>query len=120
MGRNDPCPCGSGLKVKRCHPERLKKPIPEPTGTYWNGEKAKAEVVKVVVADDIPSGWWCKGLEGTVREAVRVEYGESRFYLDNSPHEDSPGGDGWLKVTKGRGHPRYGHRSLPIKEEVAS
>jgi hypothetical protein len=22
-GRNDPCPCGSGLKVKRCHGETM-------------------------------------------------------------------------------------------------
>ena len=23
LGRNDPCPCGSGRKVKKCHPDRL-------------------------------------------------------------------------------------------------
>ena len=27
IGRNDPCPCGSGQKFKRCH---LGKPLPEP------------------------------------------------------------------------------------------
>ena len=39
LGRNDPCPCGSGRKVKRCHgggsserSEPLRRPVPEPTG----------------------------------------------------------------------------------------
>jgi uncharacterized protein len=37
-GRNDPCPCGSGRKVKKCHglpeserePKRPRRPLPEP------------------------------------------------------------------------------------------
>jgi len=36
-GRNDPCPCGSGLKVKRCHgraPDEAEvRPLPTLTGT---------------------------------------------------------------------------------------
>ena len=28
LGRNNPCPCGSGKKVKKCCPERLEKPSP--------------------------------------------------------------------------------------------
>ena len=37
VGRNDPCPCGSGLKVKQCHgaPKRQAagyKPLPKPQG----------------------------------------------------------------------------------------
>jgi uncharacterized protein len=41
-GRNDPCPCGSGRKVKQCHGrapqnEKMKPPLPEPqsrSGSY--------------------------------------------------------------------------------------
>jgi uncharacterized protein len=34
-GRNDPCPCGSGRKVKQCHGRpkpktRPRKPLPQP------------------------------------------------------------------------------------------
>ena len=36
-GRNDPCPCGSGLKTKRCHGRvaagRTASPLPEATGS---------------------------------------------------------------------------------------
>jgi hypothetical protein len=28
LGRNDPCPCGSGKKVKKCHPDRLQSQVP--------------------------------------------------------------------------------------------
>lgn len=66
----------------------------------------------MLVADDIPSGWWCAGMEGTLREAVRVEYGAEKFYLDNE------NGSAWLKVTKGKGSPEYGHSSLPVASEV--
>jgi hypothetical protein len=87
--------------------------------TYWNGERTPCRIVRVVVAQKIPSGWWCAGLEGTVREAVRVEYGASKFYLDNESHEGSPAGSAWGKVTGGRGSPRWGHRSLPVEREIA-
>jgi hypothetical protein len=80
--------------------------------TYWNWEKTPCARVLVRVIGPIPDGWWCKGLEGTVRKAVRVEYGGSKFYLDN---EDM---SGWLKVTAGGGSPRWGHRSLSACEEI--
>jgi hypothetical protein len=111
-GRNDPCTCGSGLKFKRCCIDKVKFVPPETTTTYWNGEKTPCAKVHVVVADGIPPGWWCAGLEGTVRNAVRVEYNGSKFYLDNEDRS------GWTKVTKGLGSPRYSHSSLPVKEEV--
>lgn len=120
-GRNAPCPCGSGHKIKKCHPELLRRPVSQPKsgGTYWNGEPTPAERVFVVVGKGKPT-WWCHGLEGAIREAVRVEYGGQRFYLDNSPWaaDGDPGGSAWLKVTRGRGSPRFGHRSLPVASEV--
>lgn len=118
LGRNDICHCGSGLKFKRCCIEKVKFEPPQDNFTYWNWEKTPCAKVRVVVSTDIPSGWWCAGLEGTVRDAVRVDYGEQKFYLDNGPWEGSLGGDGWLKVTKGRGSPDVGHRSLPVANEV--
>lgn len=81
--------------------------------TYWNGEPCKATRVHVVVGPSPRSTWWCAKLEGTVRKAVRVEYGEGVFYLDN---ED---GSGWYKVTDGRGSPQVDHSSLPVRNEIA-
>jgi len=79
--------------------------------TFWNGEHAKCARVRVVVGP-VPSGWWCSGLEGSVRNAVRVVVGSQVFYLDD---ED---GSGWLKVTSGRGLPWLTHRSLPVVREL--
>lgn len=76
------------------------------SATFWNGEPCAAKRVRVVVGK-ARSTWWCANLEGTVREAVRVEYGGSAFYLDNE------NGSGWYKVTIGRGSPQVGHSSLP-------
>ena len=76
--------------------------------TFWNGEPCKAKRLRVIVGPS-PATWWCAELEGAERDAVEVIYGKQTFYLDN---ED---GSGWLKVTKGRGSPMYGHKSLPFR-----
>ena len=94
--------------------ERARNPGPR---TYWNGERTPCAVVRVIVGA-APPGWWCAGLQGTEREAVRVMTAASTFYLDNDNHEGSPAGAAWGKVTAGRGSPQYGHRSLPVEREV--
>ena len=85
--------------------------------TYWNGEEHPAAKVKVIVGKAEKATYWHAGLEGTVRNAVRVgELGgkgyHAPFYLDN---ED---GDGWAKVTLGQGGPGFSHSSLVIEKEV--
>jgi hypothetical protein len=75
--------------------------------TYWNGEPCKATKVVVKVGKSPRDTWWCAKMEGHQRRAVRVDYGNERFYLDN---ED---GSGWRKVTDGKGSPQCGHKSLP-------
>lgn len=80
--------------------------------TFWNGETCTAIRCRVTVGKSMAPTWWCAELEGTVREAVRVEYGEQVFYLDN---ED---GSGWRKVTEGHGSPRWAHNSLPDGSQV--
>lgn len=82
--------------------------------TFWNYEPTPCRIVRVVVGPCLKETFWHNGLEGTVREAVEVEYGGDKFYLDN---ED---GTGWFKVTKGRGGPDYGHSSLPVAEVLES
>lgn len=81
--------------------------------TFWNYMGVNAVRVNVVVASSIPDGWWCAGLENTVRRAVRITTDASTFYIDD---ED---GFGWHKVTKGMGSARLPHRSLPVSREVA-
>jgi hypothetical protein len=91
----------------------FKRPVyREGPKTFWNGTEAKCARVRVVVGA-APPGWWCHGLENTVRQAVRVVVDGGRpFYLDD---ED---GLGWLKVTTHVGSPRIAHRSLPVSHEV--
>lgn len=39
ISRNKPCPCGSGKKVKNCHPELMKKYFYNPQKTsYGKGD----------------------------------------------------------------------------------
>lgn len=82
--------------------------------TFWNGEPTHCRKVRVIVGPSPRKTWWCAGLQGTVRDAVEVNYHGEVFYLDNpgppaaNPHE------GWLKVTKGHGSPQWAHHELPV------
>lgn len=89
-----------------------------PNNGFWNYEPCRVEKVRVIVGP-APSGWWCHGLTGTERNAVRVDYQGEKFYLDNDAHDDHEAGAAWLKVTLGRGSPKYGHRSLPVERELS-
>lgn len=80
--------------------------------TYWNGEEATARRVVVVVGPPLRPTWWCADLFGQRRNAVEVIYGGRSFFLDDD------NGDGWYKVTVGRGSPNVFHRSLPDTSTV--
>ena len=81
--------------------------------TFWNGEPCKARIVVVIVGKSLRETWWCAKLEGQKRQAVEVNYrGEAPFYLDNE------NGQGWVKVTEGRGSPQWGHSSIPVERVV--
>ena len=77
--------------------------------TYWNGEPCAARRVIVVVDKSPKPTWWCANLEGKTIRAVEVVYGGETFYIADDR------GQGWLKVTKGRGDPGLGHESVPVK-----
>ena len=77
--------------------------------TYWNYEPTPARIVRVIVGKSERPTWWCADLEGTEREAIEVNYHGHKFYLDNE------NGEGWNKVTRGRGGPEWGHSSLPVQ-----
>jgi hypothetical protein len=80
---------------------------PRPELTYWNGERCEARKVWLIVGDDGRfERPWFKRFIGQQRAAVEVVYGGQTFYLDDA------GGEGWFKVTEGRGSPRLGHGSL--------
>ena len=43
ISRNKPCPCGSGKKVKNCHPELMKKVFLQPSrDELWQGRLRKS------------------------------------------------------------------------------
>lgn len=92
----------------RFHPE----PLHGALRTYWNGMPTAARRVRVRVGTSMLPTWWCAELKGTERRAVEVTYGSDRFLLDDET------GQGWAKVTLGRGSPEYGHRSLPDDSEI--
>jgi len=79
--------------------------------TFWNGEPCKAKIVRVIVGKPQKPTWWCAPYEGQEREAVRIDYGNQTFYIDNE------GNKGWNKVKSG-GSPWVGHKSLPVEREL--
>lgn len=104
-----PCPkCGKPRYVI----ERCCDVYRDEERTFWNYEPTPARIVRVIVGPSPVETWWCAKLEGSEREAVEVNYHGDKFYLDN---ED---GQGWAKVTKGRGGPDWGHSSLPVVSVV--
>lgn len=93
--------------------------IPVPTETYWNYQPTPARIVRIIVGPAERETFWHNGLEGTEREAVEVSYpGEAPFYLDNEGRREGFEGEGWSKVTFGRGGPEYGHGELPCAEVI--
>ncbi len=55
MGRNDPCPCGSGRKFKQCH--QGKSLLPDEVRVAWLLDKARAHLLRVGPLDlllDLP------------------------------------------------------------------
>lgn len=104
-----PCPkCG----LPRYAPERCCDAYAGEVRTFWNYEPTPARIVRVIVGPSPVKTWWCADLEGTEREAVEVNYHGNKFYLDNE------NGQGWAKVTQGRGGPDWGHSSLPVSSVV--
>ncbi len=86
--------------------------------TYWNYEPTPCRIVRVIVGRSLVPTWWCAGLAGTEREAVEVNYHGDVFYLDNPGVPAVNPNEGWLKVTKGRGGPEWGHHELPVERVV--
>lgn len=108
--------------------------------TFWNGEPCEARIVRVIVAPspDFPE-YWARPYIGTEREAVEITYAGAIFYIDNETHKlgadelatleefglspvvdyGQRSGEGWEKVTTGKGSPTYGHRSLTIERVVS-
>lgn len=88
--------------------------------TYWNGERCQAEKVRVIVGTPRRATWWFAGLEGTERRAVRITADGQTFYIDNDDGPDWAAGDGWDKVTIGKGSPQWGHASLDVSRDLGT
>lgn len=101
-----------GTSVRRGESERCDGP-----GTFWNGLPTRARRGTAMVAD-APEFllYWARGIVGDRIEVVEVvlegvNAGGGITYLDDRL------GDGWRKVTDGRGSPRFGHRTVHIVED---
>lgn len=77
-----------------------------------NFESKPCEVkkVKVCVGKAAGPNWWCKDLEGTVRNAVQLEINSEIFFFDNE------GPDGFDAVVGGKVGTQL--RKLPQSSEV--
>jgi hypothetical protein len=81
--------------------------------TFWNYEPTPCRIVRVVVGRSPRPSWWSASLAGTIREAVEVNYHGEVFYLDNPGVPAINPGEGWRKVTEGRGGPDWPHSEIP-------
>lgn len=86
--------------------------------TFWNFEPTPCRKVRIIVGPCLRETYWHNGLEGTEREAVEVNYHGNIFYLDNEKTDFQPAGQGWAKVTRGRGGPNWGHAEIPVARIV--
>lgn len=50
VGRNEPCPCGSGLKFKRCHGDVLKQAVCDRVANEKMVELIRVEQRKAIIA----------------------------------------------------------------------
>lgn len=82
VGRNEPCPCGSGKKTKKCHPDADAKPVPAPAPRM-----ASTPIVKS--ADEIEGMRRAGELAGRVLHEVsgRVQAGVTTEQIDRWVHE---------------------------------
>ncbi len=87
--------------------------------TFWNYEPTPARIVRVIVGPAAKPTFWHAGLEGTEREAVEVNYHGDVFYLDNEDTSFQKAGQGWFKVTQGRGGPDWGHADIPVAKVLS-
>jgi len=57
IGRNSLCPCGSGKKIKNCHPETMTKYLSKPNSvpTTIPPFKVSAEVGKAALTNNLPN-----------------------------------------------------------------
>lgn len=74
---------------------------------FWNGQPATCCVVNVFVHSvKQPKAHWQNAFAGDLRQALIIEQDGVDFMIDNAA------GDGWLKVTEGRGTPHYGSKHI--------
>lgn len=67
IGRNDPCPCGSGLKYKKCH------------GRVSSGQQYRRRTVEPNLIKQLPPDFQRKIIEHQIKEKrFKTQYGDTR------------------------------------------
>jgi hypothetical protein len=56
LPRNSPCPCGSGLKFKKCHLSKLPMAVPKKVADLWKKIIATHKQIRFVTDDKQKSG----------------------------------------------------------------
>lgn len=80
-GRNDPCPCGSGLKYKRCclDADRTRQRLASATAAAWSGETPEPEDVEgtMTLIVETPAGVLIRRVPRAMALPTDVESGEA-------------------------------------------
>lgn len=94
INRNDPCPCGSGLKYKRCH---LGKPLQD-NSKHWKlvGTLAAVFLVATIVV------WLTLGSQGGILTAGAGVLVVGAIALFTDPPDSKPGGSDPSAISFGR------------------
>lgn len=101
VGRNDPCPCGSGLKYKKCCLKKGKKPEREPSERDWQKLKDlyfRKYKIRLKDAGDIEGIRRCGRLvlstldqvEATIRPGLKTEAINSLVHQYTLDHGATP------------------------------
>jgi hypothetical protein len=79
-GRNDPCPCGSGLKYKRCcrDADRARDRLPSATAAAWSGQRAgPADESNVTLIVETPAGVLVRRVPNAMPLQTDIDRGEA-------------------------------------------
>jgi DNA-directed RNA polymerase subunit RPC12/RpoP len=91
-GRNDPCPCGSGLKYKHCHGDQLKKDLMLcPCGSGLKYKHCHGDLKKLQVVEKLSNA-----LMGQLIIREKMEHGLIPF-----PYTCNKCGKGFIKPKEG-------------------
>lgn len=82
VGRNEPCPCGSHLKFKKCHGDPVKQMICNQVANEKMVELIRAEQRKYIIAEKQKTCKSCNGLGIVDGDGMAYKCSACQFLTD--------------------------------------